>query len=197
MCGKTTGVKKQWGGLIVDTEGLGDYGMTHLVCCPPKLVRKFLKLKNNLSYEPGQMLVDDSRYFDAEFANKSSLIFLNEEEYLAISQDFKTAFLTSNSFSNLKALVVTVGERGSILYQIKNGQTTSRRFPPSSVLGDFIDPTGAGDNFKAGFLTGLLKGRTIEDCLQIGSDMGAAALSVQGGILPDTIIEKIRIKHNL
>jgi sugar/nucleoside kinase (ribokinase family) len=88
------------------------------------------------------------------------------------------------------ALVVTVGEKGSILYQIKNGQTTSRRFPPSSLFGDFIDPTGAGDNFKAGFLTGLLRGRSIEDCLQIGSDMGAAVLSVQGGIT-DSMIEKL------
>jgi len=51
---------------------------------------------------------------------------------------------------------------------------------------DVVEPVGAGDAFAAGFLTGLLQGRSAEHCLLSGHLTAAAALSVTGdhGPLP-------------
>ena len=50
-----------------------------------------------------------------------------------------------------------------------------------------VDSIGAGDAFNAGFLTGLLEGRSLEDCGIYGSAMGAMAVMSKGDFenLPD------------
>lgn len=48
--------------------------------------------------------------------------------------------------------------------------------PPTQV----VDPVGAGDGFDAGFLAGWLQGWKLEECLQLGARIGAAAVSVMG-----------------
>ncbi|MBU9737757.1 sugar kinase [Diplocloster agilis] len=50
-----------------------------------------------------------------------------------------------------------------------------------------VDSIGAGDAFNAGFLTGLLEGRSLEDCGLYGSAMGAMAVMSKGDFenLPD------------
>lgn len=52
-----------------------------------------------------------------------------------------------------------------------------------------VDPTGAGDSFDAGFLCGLLEGRSLADCGRLGSAAGAlnaAAFGpMEGDISPE------------
>ena len=48
-------------------------------------------------------------------------------------------------------------------------------------LGETIDPTGAGDNFIAGFIYGLLRGYSFTKCLRCGVICGAkTVLSLSG-----------------
>lgn len=45
-----------------------------------------------------------------------------------------------------------------------------------------VDPIGAGDAFNAGFISGILEGRGIEECGKIGNIMGAFAVTTSGDI---------------
>ena len=43
-----------------------------------------------------------------------------------------------------------------------------------------VDTVGAGDGFCAGFLTGLLQGRSVTDAVRIGSVCGAIVVQGRG-----------------
>lgn len=43
------------------------------------------------------------------------------------------------------------------------------------------DATGAGDLFASGFLYGLLKGLSLEECCKVGSCSGGAVIRSLGG----------------
>lgn len=45
-----------------------------------------------------------------------------------------------------------------------------------------VDPVGAGDAFNAGFLAGLLEGKTLAECGQYGAVMGAMATQTTGDV---------------
>lgn len=78
------------------------------------------------------------------------------------------------------------------LVVVKDGATAATVFCGDSrvvvpaLRVDVVEPVGAGDAFAAGFLAGLLQGRSAEQCLRSGHLTAAAALSVTGdhGPLP-------------
>jgi sugar/nucleoside kinase (ribokinase family) len=45
---------------------------------------------------------------------------------------------------------------------------------------EFVDGTGSGDAFAAGFITGLIDGCSAERCLEIGSALGASCVRRSG-----------------
>lgn len=53
------------------------------------------------------------------------------------------------------------------------------RFPFYHV-DQVVDEVGAGDAFAAGFIAGLCKGETIEDCMRIGAITGALSIQMPG-----------------
>lgn len=92
------------------------------------------------------------------------ILFANEVEISALTgeKDFDTA--VAQIAAQVPLLVVTRGERGAIA--VSDGE----RFEVSAEpIDHVVDTTGAGDLFAAGFLSGHAEGRSITDCLTIGS----------------------------
>lgn len=183
--------------MAVNKEMIISYDLIHLVSCPPGLAKRIATLDSNLSYEPGPMLVEDPSYFDESVAQASVLIFMNNEEHKVVSGSSEKPLSERVDHEKLKALVVTLGKDGALVYLRNQNGIEAHKIPTPFAAEDIIDPTGAGDNFKAGFLAGYMRGRTIPECIQIGSEMGAASVMQKGGILPEERVLEIKDKYNL
>ncbi len=73
-----------------------------------------------------------------------------------------------------RTAIITQGERGSVLV----GEGVKLRAGSFSV--PFVDGTGGGDAFAAGYIAGLLRGWAAEDCLRIASAVGASCVRAIG-----------------
>ncbi len=70
--------------------------------------------------------------------------------------------------------VITMGEGGAVLVR-KNLRLRAGVFKVP-----YVDGSGGGDAFDAGFIYGLLHDKTPEDCLRIASAMGASCVRALG-----------------
>lgn len=174
-----------------------EYSLVHLVSCPPKLAQNIALTNVQLSFEPGPMLIEDSTYFDSQIAKLSTLMFMNEEEFAYAKKYLNDGFTNQDEYRKLLALVVTLGKKGVKLFRKVSNNTVELNIPATYPHSEIVDPTGAGDNFKAGFLSGYLRGRKLDECVQIGAEMGAACVMQKGGILSNEIVNEIRIKYRL
>ena len=90
---------------------------------------------------------------------------------ILIGNDYEIGLLSSKLkvkseklLESIKILITTLGEKGSIV-QTKDQNIRIKAAKPKEV----IDPTGAGDAYRAGFLAGYLQGLDLKVCGQMGS----------------------------
>jgi sugar/nucleoside kinase (ribokinase family) len=74
---------------------------------------------------------------------------------------------------------VTRGSRGADAY----GADGSCHVPARPARQ--VDATGAGDAFAAGLIAGLLAQQGIEEAMELGAALGAAAVEVLQSVPPD------------
>jgi sugar/nucleoside kinase (ribokinase family) len=73
-----------------------------------------------------------------------------------------------------RTAIVTQGDRGSVL--VSDGlRLRAGTFPMP-----FVDGTGGGDAFAAGYIAGLLRGLDAEGCLRVASAVGASCVRAIG-----------------
>jgi sugar/nucleoside kinase (ribokinase family) len=73
-----------------------------------------------------------------------------------------------------KTAVITMGGDGSVLVNA-DVQLRAGAYPI-----EFVDGSGGGDAFDAGFIYGMLHGMTTEDCLRYASALGASCVRAIG-----------------
>ena len=74
----------------------------------------------------------------------------------------------------VKTVVLKMGAEG--VFASENGKT----YRVGTIADNVVDTLGGGDNFVAGFLTGIVDGLEIEDALYFGSAASAIAISQYG-----------------
>ena len=74
-------------------------------------------------------------------------------------------------------VVMKTGAEGAVV-----ATPDSREKVPGYPVERIVDPIGAGDGFAAGFVTGLLKGYSLVESVQLANAVGAFALTVKGDI---------------
>ena len=70
--------------------------------------------------------------------------------------------------------IVTCGKDGAVLIDAE------RRLRSRSFAVDFVDGTGSGDAFAAGYIHGMLEGASADRCLEMGSALGASCVRSPG-----------------
>jgi sugar/nucleoside kinase (ribokinase family) len=101
-----------------------------------------------------------------------------------LPNDFEAALITGESdplrqaevFQRLGAgtTIITMGAGGALLVN----KDVKLRAGTFSV--PFVDPSGGGDAFDAGYICGLLEGKGPEDCLRLASALGASCVRAIG-----------------
>lgn len=101
--------------------------------------------------------------------------FLNEYE-MALAMK-KTGWEMRDFLENVEICITTLGAKGA--------RIESADFTPIEVgvakERSKIDPTGIGDAFRAGFISALGWGMSLEGCAQVGSMVATYCLESQGG----------------
>jgi len=103
------------------------------------------------------------------------LLFANESEVCALFEttDFDKAVSALRERVTLAA--VTIGEKGSVI--LSQGERLTVKAEPVQKV---VDTTGAGDQYAAGFMFGLSRGRPLPQCGQLASLAAAEVISHYG-----------------
>ena len=116
------------------------------------------------------------------FNGDELLAFINQADYVAVN-DYEGQLLQERTGHTLaalaklvKALVVTKGAQGSVIYT--DGQQIAIPCVKADVL---ADPTGCGDAYRAGLLYGITNGMDWQTTGQLASLIGALKIAQRGG----------------
>ncbi len=101
---------------------------------------------------------------------------------ILISNDYELDLIMSKTGLNKRALhrkaktiIVTLGEQGSRV-SMENHEVAIPAAQPERVE----DPTGAGDSYRGGLISGLVRGRDIEQSARMGSVCASFAVECYG-----------------
>ncbi len=124
-------------------------------------------------FDPGQGLPMFSRTELRRFIDQATYVAVND--YEAAMLMLETGWTEKEIASRVKALIVTLGERGAVIY------TDSEKINiPCVGTKKTVDPTGCGDAFRAGLIYGLTNEMDLATCGRLGSLMGSIKIAHQG-----------------
>ncbi|MDI9395197.1 MAG: carbohydrate kinase family protein [Euryarchaeota archaeon] len=145
----------------------------HLATADSVYNAKIAQISGFVSFDPGQDLVTYSKENLETILAHTDILFANRHEIRRVSE------MTGKSFSELRAMidviVVTYDSKGSRIYK----GNEEWEIPVVSVKA--VDPTGAGDAYRAGFLLAYTRGYSISTCGKIGSTVASFAVQSRGG----------------
>ncbi|MBP2031169.1 ribokinase [Methanohalophilus levihalophilus] len=133
----------------------------HLATAEASFNARMSKKADFVCFDPGQDLVTYSKENLVTILDNTDILFANRHEIRRVSS------MTHRSFEDLKnsidTIIVTCDAGGSRIYH----QGSHIHIPAVKV--EAVDPTGAGDGYRAGFLVAFKKGFSLETCGKIGA----------------------------
>lgn len=139
-------------------------------------------------FDPGQHVLD---YSLAELRNVLRMcagLIVNAYEWHLIRQ--RSEWSLYEIMEHVPFVVVTQSERGFHVHQHGDHKEY-----PACTSDRVVNPTGAGDAFRAGLLAGLHDGWDLETSCKLGAAIASRAVEVEGAQLPS--IDKKQLKYRL
>lgn len=125
-------------------------------------------------FDPGQGL--------PMYNGEELLDFIDKADYIAVN-DYEGQMLQDRTGRSLellanqaKALIITLGAQGSVIYA--DGKKNEI---PCVKPKEIVDPTGCGDAYRAGLLYGIVNNLDWQTTGQLGSLMGSLKIAQKGG----------------
>ncbi len=135
------------------------------------MVRQCIDLKVDYMFDPGFILTQVSDEDLKLGVTHAKMVIGNDYEIELI----KKRVPEFESLKKNKITITTLGEKGATIEE--NGETISiDPCKPSEV----VDPTGAGDSWRSGFLARYEKGLSLLECGQLGSVVASFVLEKYG-----------------
>ncbi|GAA5073999.1 adenosine kinase [Thermocatellispora tengchongensis] len=125
----------------------------------------------DISQQLARMDGDDIR----RLVEGAAYLFGNDYEKALVEQ--KTGWSEEEILDRVEVRVTTLGPKGAMIS--RKGEPTLH-IPPAPELSK-VDPTGVGDAFRAGFLSGVAWGLSLERCGQLGNLTATHVLECVGG----------------
>ena len=148
----------------------------HLATGDPGFNRKCgetaYKLNKLISFDPGQDLHMYSHSELEEVIKICDILFGNHHEIERILKILGTNMKELQELGP-EIVVKTMGKNGSIIY-------ADKKIEIGAKLIETIDPTGAGDSYRAGFLRAYLNGESLEFCGNFASAVASFVVEAQG-----------------
>ncbi|MDQ1253839.1 MAG: nucleoside kinase [Euryarchaeota archaeon] len=162
----------------------------HLATADSVYNAKIAQIADFVSFDPGQDLITYSKEKLDLILAHTDILFANRHEIKRVLE------IIGKNFSELKdmigIIVVTYDAEGSRIY------TDTEEFTIPVVSVKAVDPTGAGDAYRAGFLLAFTRKYSIPTCGKIGSTVASFAVQGRGcqTDLPTWEEMKVRYEDN-
>lgn len=123
--------------------------------------------------DPGQSLTQWDKDSLIEWIGGSMMLITNDYE---LEMVMKMTGMNKKEFLRLtKTIITTLGEKGSLI-----STHDSEVNIPAAKVDNVVDPTGAGDAFRAGLLKGIAMGKDLEASAKIGAIAAVYAVEKYG-----------------
>lgn len=176
-------------------------GQDALVCIsahdPGAMRRQVTECKQHnlrLFYDPGQQVSNVSAEDLAAGVEAAEVVALNEYEKDVLCD--KLHITEAELAGRVKTLIITHGARGSVITGTAHHEEVTVPVAKPSVV---VDPTGAGDAYRAGFLYGYLRQWDVKVCAQLGSVLASFILEQAGtqvSLAKDAIQQRYQETYN-
>lgn len=157
---------------------VGGLGLVLIGADDPEAMMKHTRLCKELGVpfvaDPSQQLPRLDGPQTADIVDGATYLFNNEYEATLIEQ--RTGWSATEVLDHVGVRVTTLGKNG-VRITSKDGIDISI---PVAQEKSIKDPTGVGDAFRAGFLTGLGWGLSLERCAQVGSLLATYVIETIG-----------------
>ena len=135
--------------------------------------RKYKEMGLPYIFDPGQSIPAFSGDELAEMITGSKILIVNDYELEMIVK--ATGLSKTDLLGRAETLITTLGEKGA---EVSGSQAAGRI--PAAPVSRAVDPTGAGDAFRAGLLKGLAMGCDIVEAARMGATAAAFAVEHLG-----------------
>ncbi|ABE51908.1 carbohydrate kinase family protein [Methanococcoides burtonii] len=144
----------------------------HLATSESNFNAKIAKKAKFVSFDPGQDLVTYTRENLEIVLENTDILFTNKYEIKRVCE------MTESTFEDIRAqidvVVVTYDADGSKIF------TADAEHEIPIVPVNALDPTGAGDAYRAGFLVSYRRGYPLDSCGRVGATVASFAVGSVG-----------------
>ncbi len=150
-----------------------------LIICPGNLydMKEYAKKAKSRGIrcicDPGQSLTQWDGASFKEWIEGSYMLIINDYELELVMR--MTGMEKKGLLGMTKIIITTLGEKGSLI-SFSDGDMQI----PAAKIAEILDPTGAGDAYRAGLIKGLAMGKGIETSARMGAVAAAYAIEKYG-----------------
>ena len=136
-------------------------------------------------FDPGQQVMSFGEDAMMRAIEHSQGIIANGYEWSVITE--RLSMTEGDLLKHVPLIVVTRGEEGLEIFTEKEHIAI-----PACKADAVVNPTGAGDALRAGLLTGLSEGWSLQDSGRLGAAMGSYAVEEEGTLIDSLDMDALK-----